>query len=48
MFLDVSPVLILTVVILLYLFSCIHILKEYERAVVFRLGKLMPSARAPG
>jgi regulator of protease activity HflC (stomatin/prohibitin superfamily) len=48
MFLDVSPVLILTVVILLYLFSCIHILKEYERAVVFRLGKLMPSAKGPG
>ena len=48
MFPDVSPVLILAVVILVYLFSCIHILKEYERAVVFRLGKLMPSAKGPG
>ena len=48
MFVDVSPVLILAVLILLYLFSAIHILKEYERAVVFRLGKLMAHAKGPG
>jgi len=48
MILDVSPVLILAFVLVFYLFSCIHILKEYERAVVFRLGKLLPEAKGPG
>jgi regulator of protease activity HflC (stomatin/prohibitin superfamily) len=48
MILDVSPVLILAFVLVFYLFSCIHILKEYERAVVFRLGKLLPDAKGPG
>ena len=48
MIFDVSPVLILAFVLVFYLFSCIHILKEYERAVVFRLGKLLPEAKGPG
>ncbi len=48
MILDVSPVLILALVLVFYVFSCIHILKEYERAVVFRLGKLLTEAKGPG
>ena len=36
------------VVVLLYLWSTINILKEYERAVVFRLGRLLPAAMGPG
>jgi regulator of protease activity HflC (stomatin/prohibitin superfamily) len=48
MILDVSPVLIVVVALVFYLFSCIHILKEYERAVVFRLGKLLSEAKGPG
>lgn len=36
------------VVIVLYLLSTINILKEYERAVVFRLGRLLPDAMGPG
>ncbi len=36
------------VIVLLYLWSTINILKEYERAVVFRLGRLLPSAMGPG
>lgn len=44
----VSPVLIIAVVALLYLFSAIHVLKEYERGVVFRLGKLLPQPKGPG
>jgi regulator of protease activity HflC (stomatin/prohibitin superfamily) len=48
MFLDVSPVLVLAFLLAFYLFSCIHILKEYERAVVFRLGKLLSEAKGPG
>ncbi len=36
------------VIVILYLWSTINILKEYERAVVFRLGRLLPEAMGPG
>jgi regulator of protease activity HflC (stomatin/prohibitin superfamily) len=45
---DVSPVLIVLLLVLAYVISCIHILREYERAVIFRLGKLLSSAKGPG
>jgi regulator of protease activity HflC (stomatin/prohibitin superfamily) len=48
MIFDLPPFLIVSVVVFLYLFSCIHVLNEYERAVVFRLGKLLPAAKGPG
>jgi regulator of protease activity HflC (stomatin/prohibitin superfamily) len=32
----------------IYVFSVINILREYERAVVFRLGKLLPTPKGPG
>jgi regulator of protease activity HflC (stomatin/prohibitin superfamily) len=48
MFLDIPPVVIVAVLLLVYVVSCINILKEYERAVVFRLGKLMSEAKGPG
>ena len=35
-------------VIILYFWSTINILKEYERGVVFRLGRLLPEAMGPG
>ena len=35
-------------IVLLYLWSTINILKEYERGVVFRLGRLVPQAAGPG
>ena len=44
----VSPVLILLLVIALYVISCIQILNEYERGVIFRLGKLLRSPKGPG
>ncbi len=31
-----------------WLFSCINILKEYERGVIFRLGRVLPQAKGPG
>jgi regulator of protease activity HflC (stomatin/prohibitin superfamily) len=34
--------------LILYLLSTINILREYERAVVFRLGRLVPEAMGPG
>ena len=35
-------------IVVVYLFSTIHILKEYERGVLFRLGRLVPDASGPG
>jgi regulator of protease activity HflC (stomatin/prohibitin superfamily) len=40
--------LIAGVVILLYVISCIYILNEYERGVIFRLGNLLPRPKGPG
>jgi regulator of protease activity HflC (stomatin/prohibitin superfamily) len=35
-------------ILLLYLFSVINIIPEYERGVIFRLGRLLPEAKGPG
>jgi regulator of protease activity HflC (stomatin/prohibitin superfamily) len=43
-----SPTLIVLIVIALYLISSIQILAEYERGVIFRLGKLLPRPKGPG
>jgi regulator of protease activity HflC (stomatin/prohibitin superfamily) len=43
-----SPWLVAGLVVVLYLFSAIHILNEYERGVIFRLGKLLPHPKGPG
>ncbi len=45
---DLSPLLILLLIVVLYLIGSIKILTEYERGVVFRLGKLLPKPRGPG
>ena len=44
----VSPVLILAVIVVIYLLMSINILAEYERGVIFRLGKLLPQPKGPG
>jgi regulator of protease activity HflC (stomatin/prohibitin superfamily) len=46
--LEISPMLIFLVLLVLYVISSIQILNEYERAVVFRLGKLLPLPKGPG
>ena len=43
-----SPVLIVSMVLVLYLVTSIQILAEYERGVIFRLGKLLPQPKGPG
>jgi regulator of protease activity HflC (stomatin/prohibitin superfamily) len=43
-----SPMLLLFVILVLYLISSIQILNEYERGVIFRLGKLLPQPKGPG
>ncbi len=42
------PVLIVVAAIVLYLLNSIKILREYERGVVFRLGRALPQPKGPG
>jgi regulator of protease activity HflC (stomatin/prohibitin superfamily) len=42
------PLLIVVVIVGFYLLSSIKILSEYERGVIFRLGKLLPEPKGPG
>jgi regulator of protease activity HflC (stomatin/prohibitin superfamily) len=42
------PGLIVIAVIVLYLLNSIKILREYERGVVFRLGRALPQPKGPG
>ena len=44
----IPPALIVIVVVAFYLLSSIKILNEYERGVIFRLGKLLPAPKGPG
>jgi regulator of protease activity HflC (stomatin/prohibitin superfamily) len=40
--------LIAAIIVVLYVLSAIKILREYERGVIFRLGRLLPNAKGPG
>jgi regulator of protease activity HflC (stomatin/prohibitin superfamily) len=46
--LTLSPTLIVSMVVVLYVLTSIQILAEYERGVIFRLGKLLPQPKGPG
>ena len=35
-------------IVLLWISACLHVLREYERAVVFRLGRLQTPDKGPG
>ena len=39
---------IFVAVVVFYLFTCIRILYEYQRGVVFRLGRVLPRSKGPG
>lgn len=41
-------VMTIVVIVVVYLFSCIKIIREYERAVIFRLGKVLDKPKGPG
>jgi regulator of protease activity HflC (stomatin/prohibitin superfamily) len=45
---DLSAPLIVVAIVVLYLLSSIKILAEYERGVIFRLGKLLARPKGPG
>ena len=44
----ITPTLIIIVVVAFYLLSSVKIVNEYERGVIFRLGKLLPQPKGPG
>jgi regulator of protease activity HflC (stomatin/prohibitin superfamily) len=44
----ISPLLILAFIFVLYILNSIKILAEYERGVIFRLGKLLARPKGPG
>ncbi|HEX7485843.1 MAG TPA: slipin family protein [Vicinamibacterales bacterium] len=43
-----QPFMLFLLIVVLYLLSSIKILAEYERGVIFRLGKLLPQPKGPG
>ncbi len=43
-----APGFTVGIIVLLYLLSCIKILKEYERGVIFRLGRALSKPKGPG
>ncbi|HWA95811.1 MAG TPA: slipin family protein [Terracidiphilus sp.] len=46
---DVSlPVIVAIAIVVLYLLNSIKILREYERGVIFRLGRALPAPKGPG
>ena len=48
MLFDLSPVLVVLFIVVVYVLMSINILAEYERGVIFRLGKLLPAPKGPG
>ena len=46
---DLNPVLLFGVVVLLiWVFNSLNVLREYERGVIFRIGRLLPEPKGPG
>lgn len=46
---DTTPLaLVITLIVVAYLLSSIKILREYERGVIFRLGRVLPQPKGPG
>lgn len=45
---SVNPLLIVLAIVILWALSCIKILAEYERGVIFRLGRIHSQPKGPG
>jgi regulator of protease activity HflC (stomatin/prohibitin superfamily) len=45
---DLSLPMIVAVIVVIYLLSSIKILAEYERGVIFRLGRVLANPKGPG
>jgi regulator of protease activity HflC (stomatin/prohibitin superfamily) len=46
--LPIDPMTIALIVVVIYLLSSIKVLAEYERGVIFRLGRVLPKPKGPG
>jgi regulator of protease activity HflC (stomatin/prohibitin superfamily) len=44
----IDPLTIGIIIVVIYLISSIKILPEYERGVIFRLGRVLPQPKGPG
>src|ERR1035441_8052184 len=42
------PMLVIIAIVVLYLINSIKILRDYERAVIFRLGRALTPPKGPG
>jgi regulator of protease activity HflC (stomatin/prohibitin superfamily) len=42
------PISIVVAIIVIYILNSIKILREYERGVIFRLGRVLPKPKGPG
>ena len=45
---NIDPSMVFGLIVVLYLISSIKVLPEYERGVIFRLGKILPKPKGPG
>jgi regulator of protease activity HflC (stomatin/prohibitin superfamily) len=45
---DFTTLAIIVVILVLYMLSSIKVLREYERGVIFRLGRLLAEPKGPG
>src|SRR5437870_8543090 len=43
-----TVLLVAAIIFLFWFFKCLNVLREYERAVVFRLGHVLPKDKGPG
>jgi len=43
-----SPATVMIAILVIYFLSSIKILREYERGVIFRLGRVLPKPKGPG
>jgi regulator of protease activity HflC (stomatin/prohibitin superfamily) len=46
--LPINFVSVIVVLLIIYLFNAIRVIREYERAVVFRLGRVLTNVKGPG
>lgn len=42
-----TTIIVIAVLILIFIYASIRVLREYERGVVFTLGRYIPAPRAP-
>jgi regulator of protease activity HflC (stomatin/prohibitin superfamily) len=44
----IIAVVVIAFLVVLFLISALKVIREYERAIVFRLGRLLPNPKGPG